>query len=101
MKRHEGRLGERNIENVDEDKEEDTAAGGKAYIQMDLGLGVLEERREDEETDGSEGSSKGDTENSVVSAKDRDEKNILETLLGEKQKRKGREKIGIQELGDI
>jgi len=43
VERQEGRLGERDIENV---ATEDAEGGGKAYIAMDLGLGVLEETRE-------------------------------------------------------
>jgi hypothetical protein len=50
--RAEGRLEERNIEKLDEE--------GGQYIEMDLGLGVLEEKREGEENeseseDGGEG----------------------------------------------
>ena len=40
MDRKAGKLGERNIENVEEDGD----GGEKGYIEMNLGLGVLEEK---------------------------------------------------------
>ncbi|KAL2048299.1 hypothetical protein N7G274_000210 [Stereocaulon virgatum] len=50
VERAEGRLGERDIENLDEEEGEE----GRGYIEMNLGLGVLEERGEGSESDGSQ-----------------------------------------------
>ena len=90
LERAEGTLGERDIENVKEEEEE-----GKEYIEMDVGLGVLEERRNSikEESEESE---------SEVDAGDGDEcgdekEDIMGKLLGS-QSRKGKRKIKIEDL---
>ena len=90
LERAEGTLGERDIENVKEE-----GKGGKEYIEMDLGLGVLEERRNGvkEESEESE---------SEVDAGDGDERgdekeDVMGKLLGS-QSRKGKRKIKIEDL---
>lgn len=104
IERREGWLGNRDIEKLDEDEggHEDGINGenGKPYIEMNLGLGVLEERREtvseseEEPSTSREGDEKDDEEE-----KEEVESGILETLLGKKQRSKGREKVNIQDVG--
>ena len=79
----EGRLGERDIEKVEEE--------GKGYIEMELGLGVLEQRGEREEGEEDKQANEGG------------EGDVLGKLMGKKGKRKdrgrGKRKVGIEEVG--
>lgn len=59
------------------------------YIEMELGLGVLEERRQGVES-GEEGESKGDVGGGVG-----EEKDVLGKLLG-RERRRRRERPGIE-----
>lgn len=84
---------ERNIENVEENEE----GGGKGYIEMDLGLGVLEEKGsrkygEEMDEDSGEGSS-------VRERPQRAKVHAIGKLLG-KPERKRKEKDKIEEIGD-
>lgn len=90
VERREGRLEERDIERVDEGE-------GGQYIEMDLGLGVLEERvhgegsSEGEEESGSD----GDGEDGMGKEPD-----VLGRLLG-RGKRKEKEKPGIEVMDEM
>jgi len=112
VERWEGRLGERNIENV---TEEDVEAGGKGYIEMALGLGVLEERRREEagsevEEGGSESDSDSDSgrrtgsESSSEGSSGREdavaggEEDVVAKLMGARVPRDKR-KIKFEEVG--
>ncbi len=77
----EGRLGERDIENVEEE--------GEGYVEMELGLGVLEEREDGEE--GGEGKQ----------ADEGREGDVMGRLMGKKARRQGRgkKKVRIEEIG--
>lgn len=77
-------MAERDIENVEE--------GGRAeYIEMDLGLGVLEEKKKVGEV-GSE-----DLGNEELEGSEGGERNVLGRLMG----RKRRGKPGIEVLGGV
>ena len=73
-------MGERDIEKVEEE--------GERYIEMDLGLGVLEKR---------EGEERGEDKQ----ADEGGEGDVLGRLMGKKGKRKGRgkRKVRIEEVG--
>ncbi len=75
--RVEGRLADRDIENVGEDQD--------GYIEMDLGLGVLEEKGK--ENLAIEVKAEGEDEESSQG----EERDVLGRLMG-----KSREKLGIQ-----
>ena len=80
QERAEGKIGQRNIENLGEDQE--------GYIEMDLGLGVLEEKNAPEGVrivDKAEGEDEASSQG--------DERDVLGRLLGKK-----REKPGIEVL---
>ena len=66
---------------------------GKGYIEMDLGLGVLEQRGEGE----------GEGEAESKQADEGGEGDVLGKLMGKKGKRKdrggGTRKVGIEEVG--
>ncbi len=78
--REAGRLEERDIENVGEGEK-----GG--YIEMDLGLGVLEEKRED----GGRGCEGGEDESEGVG-------DVLGDLMGERRRGEGKRGVGIEEV---
>ena len=80
VERAQGKLADRNIANVREDQE--------VYIEMDLGLGVLEEKTK-EEGSTIEARAEGDGEESSQGG----EKDVLGRLMG-----KRREKPGIEVL---
>ncbi|OCK80443.1 hypothetical protein K432DRAFT_43616 [Lepidopterella palustris CBS 459.81] len=88
MERLDGRLKERDLEAVDED------AGG--YIEMDLGLGVLEEKDPDAPDSRSESDSSSD-ENVDDGEPGTKEKDILSKLLG---RVKTNDEVGIQVVED-
>lgn len=100
--RLEGRLGERNMEIVGEgalEEEEEEKEGG--YIEMDLGLGVLEEKRrggkrgyeEDQEEDDEE-CERGEASGESLGVGD-----ALGDMMGKKRGRgKGRGEVGIEEV---
>ena len=80
QERVEGKIGQRNIENLGADQE--------GYIEMDLGLGVLEEKNAPEGVrivDKAEGEDEASSQG--------DERDVLGRLLGKK-----REKPGIEVL---
>lgn len=81
MEKAEGRLGERDIEKVEEE--------GERYIEMELGLGVLEQREEAVEEEESKQADEGR------------EGDVLGKLMGKKGRGKGRgkRKVRIEELG--
>ncbi|KAK0507676.1 hypothetical protein JMJ35_009565 [Cladonia borealis] len=83
IEKAEGRLGERDIEKVEEE--------GERYIEMELGLGVLEEKGDGEGEERGEGEEK----------EGEGEGDVLGKLMGKKEKRKGRgkRKIRIEEVG--
>ncbi|MCJ1453165.1 hypothetical protein MMC28_003511 [Mycoblastus sanguinarius] len=101
VEKKEGRLEERDIENVDGSGEE-----GKGYIEMNLGLGVLEEKKEDgdvEEKSGDESRSGRESEESSGEENAKGvEKDVLGRLMGRKSKGKEKEnpKALVEELGD-
>ncbi len=86
--REEGRLGERDIENIDNEEEGE----GKGYIEMNLGLGLLEEKRKEHEEEGSTGSKSEEDQS------EDGERDVLGRLMG-RQKEKRTDKVDIQELG--
>jgi len=82
-----GMLKERNLEVVDEE-------AGKEYIEMDLGLGVLEETSSNSRDSGSRGHYDDSTD---TTASETEEKDILGKLMGRTKRKDG---IGIQEVED-
>ena len=90
LERAEGTLGERDIENV---KEEDE--GGKEYIEMDLGLGVLEERRNGVKEESEESESEVDVGDGDEHGDEKED--VMGKLLGS-QSSKGKRKIKIEDL---
>lgn len=95
--KREGRLDERNIENI---SEKDGDEGGRGYIQMDLGLGVLEEKgkREDEATNESESQSSSEGSSEGDDAATDGKENVVANLMGAKAAT-GRRKVKIEEVG--
>ena len=79
-------MGERDIENVEEE--------GERYIEMELGLGVLEEK---------EGGNDGEEEVEVEGKQTGEggEGDVMGRLMGKKGKRQGRgkRKVRIEEIG--
>ena len=92
LERAEGTLGERDIENVEEEEEEE---GGGEYIEMDLGLGVLEERRNGVEEESEESESEVDAGDGHEGGDEKED--VMGKLLGS-QSRKGKRKIKIEDL---
>ena len=93
--REEGRLCERDIENVGD---------GLGYVEMNLGLGVLEEkdgRGIGSSADSNESETKTERVGEGCGAKKKQEAddNILSSLMGRKSKERERTKIWVQELG--
>ena len=89
MERKEGRLEERNLETISEE------AG--QYIEMDLGLGVLEEKgdgSESEESEETESREDGDMH-------DAEDVDVLGRLMGFGKKGRRRDKPGIEVLGAV
>lgn len=82
-----GMLKERNLEVVDEE-------AGKEYIEMDLGLGVLEETSSNSRDSGSRGYYDDSTDTTALET---EEKDILGKLMGRTKRKDG---IGIQEVED-
>lgn len=82
-----GMLKERNLEVVDEE-------AGKDYIEMDLGLGVLEETSSNSRDSGSRGHYDDSTDTTALEI---EEKDILGKLMGRTKRKNG---IGIQEVED-
>ena len=96
--RSEGRIWEKDIENLenvesDENSENDEIKGekrAKSYIEMNLGLGVLEEKRDDDD-----GESSGD-ESQEDEGEDA-ERDVLGTLMG-KRDQVTKQKVGIEQV---
>lgn len=91
IERDEGRLEERNIENVRE------GGQGGRYIEMNLGLGVLEEKT------GDGAQEQEDNEDDSVEVKERGERlgegDVLGDMMGKKRNReKRRRAVGIEEV---
>ena len=93
-----GGRGVPSMEDVDEDKQ---------HIEMDLGLGVLEEKMDDDSSsslsDSSSNEDEGPVEDDLPASSgtakrmsEDKETNIMEKLVGQRQ---GRRKVGIEELG--
>jgi len=80
-----GMLKERNLEVVDEE-------AGEEYIEMDLGLGVLEETSSNSRDSGSRSHHDDNTD---TTASETEEKDILGKLMGRTKRKDG---IGIQEV---
>ena len=104
IERAEGRLGARDIENLGSEDGEpgEGGGGGKAYIEMELGLGVLEEKREgivgSEDEDEDEGESEEEIVGGVVGGGRGGEKDVLGKLLGRGRRgREGRPRIEVLE----
>lgn len=97
VERAAGTLPERDLERVDEE------GGEGGYIEMNLGLGVLEERDPDAESSSSESEGSDEEEDMVATSGDqrggrvRREKDVLGRLMGQKRGGAG---VQIQELGD-
>lgn len=85
--RAEGGLEGMSMEDVDEEE------GG--YIEMDLGLGVLEEKRDGEESGDEEGED-ADADTMDEESKKQKEKDVLGRMMGFKG---GRQAAGIEEVG--
>ena len=88
VEREEGRLEARNLEAVDEEE-------GGQYIEMNLGLGVLEEKGARSESEKSEQSEGGDE------ASAGEEVDVLGRLMGFGKKGRRRERPGIEVLGAV
>ncbi|KAL9086468.1 MAG: hypothetical protein Q9165_007084 [Trypethelium subeluteriae] len=84
QRRH-GLLDGQGLENVDDDEDE-------CYIEMDLGLGVLEHKDQGMSDDSSSSSSSSDSEDEL---KQSSKKNILAKLMGYPREQ---EKVGIEEM---
>lgn len=91
--RKEGRLGRRDIENVGDGERE----GG--YVEMDLGLGVLEEKKEGG-NEGYEGDGNESERSRVEEVGERVEReDVLGKMMGRKRSwGKGKGKVGIEEV---
>lgn len=85
--RSRGNLKDRDIENVDDD----------GYIEMNLGLGVLEEKNEDVSSDFRDDSSDGDDVEGEGGVGLKKSEDLLGKLMGNSGEK--REKPGIQEVG--
>lgn len=85
-----GKLEERNIEDV-----RDWERKGRGYIEMDLGLGVLEARNEEGEESSEESSQEASAANEDAWSSTKVDG--MAKLLGD-QERKGKRKVGIEEI---
>lgn len=89
-------LADRDIENLDEDEED----GG--YIEMDLGLGVLEERRDGESESDTENESRDESTDDMVDETEGGvalESDVLGKLMGRKPQGAGQ--VGIQVVESV
>ena len=88
--RQEGRLERWNIENVGEESEE------RGYIEMDLGLGVLEEKAKS--SGGEPQDEKHETEGEKDGGAGEWEGDVLGNMMGKRRGKTQERKVGIEEV---
>ncbi|OJZ88316.1 hypothetical protein ASPFODRAFT_43970 [Aspergillus luchuensis CBS 106.47] len=88
------------IDGDDDDDDEDDDMEGKRYIEMNLGLGVLEEKRPgDDEEDHLESQGGQDTQHVLPERpKSGKDSNVLDTLMGNAESSAEKEKPTIEEI---
>lgn len=94
--RKDGKLGERNIENIG-----DTEGGGQEgeYIEMNLGLGVLEQREEEVENSGSgERDDESGDEREKRESDEPEERDLMGRLLNRNRVAKPNSKALVKEV---
>ncbi|PYH63666.1 NOPCHAP1/New4 family protein [Aspergillus vadensis CBS 113365] len=85
----------------DEDDDEDEDMEGKRYIEMNLGLGVLEEKRPGDDDEEDNLQSQGGQDNQHVlpeRPKSGKDSNVLDTLMGNAESSAEKEKPTIEEI---
>ncbi|GFN18942.1 NOPCHAP1/New4 family protein [Aspergillus tubingensis] len=89
------------IDGDDDDEDEDEDMEGKRYIEMNLGLGVLEEKRPGDDNEEDHLESQGGQDNQHVlpeRPKSGKDSNVLDTLMGNAESSAEKEKPTIEEI---